>query len=148
MTDRPLILKLLTFAVIVGMAWPQLRLANCCCAGDGIIGESSCCQRPAQPPETDEQSCCCAKKEKATVASKACCQVVQVGSKGCDCSCKRRTVEKTTTSKRRASEQVLDCDDCQALSGVESSAERLLFSHQTPIIFKPPARILYCVWLN
>lgn len=146
MTDRPLILKLVTFAVVVGMAWPQLRLANCCCAGDVIVGKSSCCQRPAQTSETTEQSCCCAKKEKSKVASEACCQVIQDESKGCDCCCKSRTVEQTTRSKRRASEQVLGFYDCHTVSNVGTSAERLL-SQQPTHIFKPPARILNCVWL-
>lgn len=147
MTDRPLILKLLTFAVIVCMAWPQLRLANCCCAGMRIAGKSSCCKSSAQPRESTEQGCCCAKKEMRKAASEACCQVGQGGSKGCDCSCKSRTVEQTTPSKRRVSEQVLDFDNCRAVSSVETAAERLL-SHQTPLIFKPPARVVYCVWLN
>lgn len=59
MNNRSLLLRFTTFAVIVGMACPPLRAADCTCSRERSE-HASCCRAADSPAVETQESCCCA----------------------------------------------------------------------------------------
>lgn len=148
-------MKFLTLAALVGIAVPQLDSGNCCCARQQREGslaccqvreQTACCQVREKTAEATEQSCCCSKTEEPKSGSTTYRQVTSEKSKCRTCLCKTLVSEKTTLPKR------VDQPDAPSHSLNATSHMKVQFGREEireqPRVFKPPATVLYCVWLN
>lgn len=147
MNSNPVTNRFLSLAALVGMAFPQLDMGNCCCARQQDGAKKNCCQVRDTKPAEVEKNCCCSKKAKAVPAKPTCCFATQ-GMSGCrQCSCKTGRSEKTTAPARRIESKVTTYNLHVVLP--QPKAQRTPNkSHESTPVLKPPARLLYCVWLN